>query len=292
MQKAFYIFVHPFKLNVTGHMQFFDLLSYDFFLNALLGSLFASIACGMIGTYIVVRRLVFISGGITHASLGGIGLGFYFGLNPILSALAFSVLSAFGIEWLSSRQGVREDSAIASFWSLGMAIGIIFIYMTPGFAPNLSDYLFGNILTITRSDILWLIILSVVLFAVFALYGREILYSAFDADFARTRNLPVNFIKYAMMFFIACTIVLSIRLVGIVLLMSLLTVPQMTANLFTSNFNKMILLSILIGFAGCLTGLFLSVVFDVPSGVFIIFTQIVVFLIARYALKFARRRIN
>lgn len=90
-------------------MQFFDLLSYDFFRNALLGSLFASIACGIIGTYIVVRRLVFISGGITHASLGGIGMGFYFGFNPIFSALVFSVLSAFGIEWLSSRQDVRED---------------------------------------------------------------------------------------------------------------------------------------------------------------------------------------
>lgn len=271
-------------------MEFFDLLSYDFFRNALLGSLFASIACGIIGTYIVVRRLVFISGGITHASLGGIGLGFYFGLNPILSALLFSVLSAFGIEWLSSKQGVREDSAIASFWSLGMAVGIIFIYLTPGFAPNLSDYLFGNILTITRPDILWLIILSVVLFVVFALYGREILYSAFDPDFARTRNLPVSFIKYAMMFFIACTIVLSIRLVGIVLLMSLITVPQMTANLFTSNFNRMIILSVLIGFAGCIIGLFLSAALDVPSGVFIIFTQIVVFLALRTTLKIKRKK--
>lgn len=270
-------------------MQFFDLLSYDFFRNAMLGSLFASIACGIIGTYIVVRRLVFISGGITHASLGGIGMGFYFGFNPIIAALIFSVLSAFGIEWLSSRQDVREDSAIATLWSLGMAIGIIFIYLTPGFAPNLSDYLFGNILTITNSDILWLIILSVVLFLVFAFYGREILYAAFDADFARTRNLPVNFIKYGMMFFIACTIVLSIRLVGIVLLLSLLTVPQMTANLFTSNFNKMIALSVLIGFAGCIAGLFLSAILDVPSGVFIIFTQIIVFLIATYGIKIKRQ---
>lgn len=262
-------------------MQFFDLLSYDFFRNALLGSLFASIACGIIGTYIVVRRLVFISGGITHASLGGIGMGFYFGLNPIFSALVFSVLSAFGIEWLSSRQDVREDSAIATLWSLGMAIGIIFIYLTPGFAPNLSDYLFGNILTVTNSDILWLVLLSAFLSVVFIIFGHDILYAAFDSDFARTRNLPVSSIKYTMMFFIACTIVLSIRLVGIVLLMSLLTVPQMTANIFTSNFWKMMILSILIGFAGCIAGLFLSSVLDVPSGVFIIFTQIVLFLIAK-----------
>ena len=271
-------------------MEFFDLLSYTFFQNALLGSLFASIACGIIGSYIVVRRLVFISGGITHASLGGIGMGFYFGWNPILSAMIFSILSAFGIEWLSSRQGVREDSAIGSFWSLGMAVGIIFIYLKPGFAPNLSDYLFGNILTITISDILYLAALSLVLIVVFVLFGRQILFAAFDSDFAKTRNLPVNLIKYTMMMGIAITIVLSIRLVGIVLLMSILTVPQMTANLFTSNFVKMILLSIVIGFFGCVVGLFLSAILDVPSGVFIIFTQIVVFLAARWGVRFAQKR--
>ncbi len=271
-------------------MEFFDLLSYTFFQNALLGSLFASIACGIIGSYIVVRRLVFISGGITHASLGGIGMGFYFGWNPILSAMIFSILSAFGIEWLSSRQGVREDSAIGSFWSLGMAVGIIFIYLKPGFAPNLSDYLFGNILTITTPDIIYLAVLSLVLIVVFVLFGRQILFAAFDSDFAKTRNLPVNLIKYTMMMGIAITIVLSIRLVGIVLLMSILTVPQMTANLFTSNFVKMILLSIMIGFFGCVVGLFLSAILDVPSGVFIIFTQIVVFLAARWGVRFAQKR--
>jgi len=273
------------SLKKNDNMQFFDLLTYTFFQNALLGSLLASIACGIIGSYVVIRRLVFISGGITHASLGGIGMGFYFGWNPILAAMVFSVFSAFGIEWLSSRQGIREDSAIGSFWSLGMAVGIIFIYLKPGFAPNLSDYLFGNILTITTSDILYLAILSLALIIVFLLFGRQILFAAFDPDFAMTRNLPVNFIKYAMMMAIAITIVLSIRLVGIVLLMSILTVPQMTANLFTSNFLKMILLSILIGFFGCFVGLFLSAVLDVPSGVFIIFTQIIVFLVARWLVK-------
>ncbi|MDR1091881.1 MAG: metal ABC transporter permease [Prevotella sp.] len=271
-------------------MEFFDLLSYTFFRNALLGSLFACIACGIIGSYVVVRRLVFISGGITHASLGGIGMGFYFGWNPILSAMIFSILSAFGIEWLSSRQGVREDSAIGSFWSLGMAVGIIFIYLKPGFAPDLSDYLFGNILTITIPDIVYLAILSLVLIIVFALFGRQILFAAFDPDFAKTRNLPVNLIKYAMMMGIAVTIVLSIRLVGIVLLMSILTVPQMTANLFTSNFVKMILLSVAIGFSGCIAGLFLSAILDVPSGVFIIFTQIVVFLLSRWGVRLAQKR--
>lgn len=273
-------------------MDFIELLSYPFFQNALLGSLLASIACGIVGTYVVIRRLVFISGGVTHASLGGLGMGFYFGWNPILSAMIFSILSAFGIEWLTSRQDVREDSAIGTFWSLGMAIGIIFIYLKPGFAPNLNDYLFGNILTITSTDIQWLALLSLVLILVLAFFRREILYTAFDSDFAVTRQLPVKLVKYGMMMFIAVTIVLSIRLVGVVLLMSLLTVPQMTANLFTSNFIKMILLSVLIGFIGCLVGLFLSAILDVPSGVFIIFTQIVIFLLMRLLVRLLQKRAN
>lgn len=269
---------------------FFNLLSHGFYQNAFLGALFASIACGIIGTYIVIRRLVFVSGGITHASMGGIGIGIFAGIDPILGALGFSILSAFGIEWLSSREGVREDSAIATLWSLGMAIGIIFIYLTPGFAPNISDYLFGNILTVTKIDILLLAILSVLLIVIFCLFRREILYTAFDPDFAKTRNLPVKFIKYMMMMFIAITIVLSIRLVGIVLLMSLLTVPQMTANLLTSNFNRMLSLSVIIGFVGCVVGLLLSAILDVPSGVFIIFTQIIIFLLFRIAVRVKRKR--
>ncbi|MBQ8606673.1 MAG: metal ABC transporter permease, partial [Bacteroidaceae bacterium] len=124
-----------------------ELLQYTFFQNALIGSLLASIACGIIGTYIITRRLVFISGGITHASFGGIGLGLWLGIPPLLSAALFSVLSAFGVEWLSKRHDTREDSAIAVFWTLGMALGIIFSFLSPGFMPDLSAYLFGNILT-------------------------------------------------------------------------------------------------------------------------------------------------
>lgn len=262
-------------------MDFFELFRYDFFTNALLGGVFASIACGIIGTYIVVKRLVFISGGITHASLGGLGIGFYFGYSPILSAMIFSILSAFGIEWLSGKRGVREDSAIAAFWSFGMAIGIICIYLKAGFAPNLSEYLFGNILTITTADICAFAVLSVVLAIIFFLFHREILYVAFDADFARTRNFPVKFIEYTMMFFIAVSIVLTIRLVGVVLLMSLLTMPQMTANLYTANFSKMIFLSIIFGLLGCISGLILSAFINVPSGAFIIFIQIAIYFICR-----------
>lgn len=266
-----------------------DLLQYAFFQNALLGSLLTAIACGIVGTYIVSRRLVFISGGITHASFGGLGLGFYLGTNPILMAMIFSILSAFGVEWVSKTQSVREDSAIAGVWSLGMALGVIFIFLTPGYSPNLSAYLFGNILTISTTDLLWIGGLVVILGIVFTLFLREIVYVAFDRDFAVTQHLPVKWIEYAMMCFIAMTIVLSIRLVGIMLLMSLLTLPQITVNLFTSDFKKIIWGSIAIGFLGCVSGLVLSYFLNVPSGAFIILVLVVLFLVVK-TIKWALKR--
>lgn len=267
-----------------------DLFQYAFFQNALLGSLLTAITCGIVGTYIVSRRLVFISGGITHASFGGLGLGFFLGMNPILMAMIFSVLSAFGVEWASKTQNVREDSAIAGIWSLGMALGVIFIFLTPGYAPNLSAYLFGNILTISTTDILWIGSLAVILTVVFVLFLKEIVYVAFDRDFAVTQHLPVKSIEYVMMFFIAVTIVLSIRLVGIMLLMSLLTLPQITVNLFTSNFKKIIWGSIFVGFLSCLLGLILSYYLNVPSGAFIILVLVLLFLAVKGILFLMRRQ--
>ena len=259
----------------------FELLNYTFFQHALLGSLFASIACGIIGTYIVTRRLVFISGGITHASFGGIGIGLYTGISPLLSAAIFSVLSAFGVEWLSKRKDMREDSAIAVFWTLGMAIGIIFSFLSPGFAPDLSAFLFGNILTITMTDIWMLVGLSVLLITFFACFLNPIIYIAFDREYARSQRIPVTLFEYVLMMFIALTIVACLRMIGIVLVISLLTLPQMTANLFTHSFKKIIGLSIGIGYIGCLGGLFLSYQLQVPSGAAIIFFSILVYALCK-----------
>ncbi len=258
-----------------------DLLQYTFFQNALLGSLLASILCGMIGTYIVTRRLVFISGGITHASFGGIGLGVYFGIYPILSAAIFSVFSAFGVQWLSKRNDMREDSAIAVFWTFGMAVGIIFSYLTPGFVPDLSSYLFGNILTITQSDLILLGILTSIVALLFILLLHPIIYVAFDPEFARSQKLPVDIIEYGLMMLIALTIVSCLRMVGIVLAISLLTIPQMTANLFTKDFKKVIWLSMGIGFIGCMGGLWASYQLNVPSGASIIFCSILLYAICK-----------
>ena len=261
--------------------EFTELLHYTFFQHALLGSLLASIICGIIGTYIVTRRLVFISGGITHASFGGIGIGLYTGISPLLSAAIFAVLSAFGVEWLSKRKDMREDSAIAVFWTFGLAIGIIFSFLAPGFAPDLSAYLFGNILTITPTDLWMLAGLSVLLGAFFICFLNPIVYIAFDREYARSRQIPVTLFEYILMMFIALTIVACLRMVGIVLVISLLTLPQMTANLFTQSFKSIIGLSIVFGYMGCLGGLFLSFQLQVPSGAAIIFFSILVYALCK-----------
>ena len=133
----------------------FEIFTYPFFINAIITALLASITCGIVGTYIVTRRIVFISGGITHASFSGIGLGYFLGINPIITASIFGVLSAMGIRSLSTKSDVREDSTIGIFWAFGMATGLLFIAKTPGYVDPMS-YLFGNILLITRGDI-WLI---------------------------------------------------------------------------------------------------------------------------------------
>jgi len=248
-----------------------EFFSYGFVVNAFFAAIFLSISCGIVGSYIVARRLVFISGGITHASFGGIGIAYFLQMNPLLGATVFSVLSAFGIHFFSRKGNLREDSAIAILWSSGMAIGIIFVFMTPGYVPNLMTYLFGSILTITMFDLLMLLALTVLVIAFFSVFFRFILYVAFDEEFLKIRGVNVSFINYALMFVIALTIVLSIRSVGIILVMSLLTLPQNTANLFTRSFRKIILLSVFFGFTGSMAGLVLSYILNIPSGASIIF---------------------
>jgi zinc transport system permease protein len=265
-------------IKTTKNMSIFE---YTFFQNALIGSLLASILCGFIGTYIVTRRLVFISGGITHASFGGIGIGVILGISPIWSAMFFSIMSAFGVQWISRKGGVREDSAIALFWTLGMSIGIICCFLTPGFMPDLSSFLFGNILTIESCDLILLGILAAVVTLLFTFFLRPIQSIAFDRTFARSQHLPVTFIEYLMMALIAMTIVSTLRMVGIVLAISLLTIPQMTANLYTYSYKKMILLSIIIGWIDCLMGLGISYQLNVPSGASIIFVSIIMYIMMK-----------
>jgi zinc transport system permease protein len=257
------------------------ILTYDFILHALEAALLASITCGIIGAYIVARRMVFISGGITHASFGGIGLGYFLGINPILGAAVFSILSAFGIRLVSKQTDIREDSAIGILWSFGMAVGIIFIYLTPGYAPNLMSYLFGSILTVTPTDLAMMAVLATVTVAIFLLFYRTILFISFDEEYARSHNAPVETFNYLMLILVALVIVINIRVAGIILVISYLTIPQSTANLFVNDLKKIIILSMAISFTGSVSGLLISYYWNIPSGATIIFVFVLIFLFAR-----------
>lgn len=248
-----------------------EIFQYQFLAHAALACLLCGIACGIIGTYVVCRRLVFLSGGITHASFGGIGMAYYFGANPLLGAFIFAILSAWGIETFTSRKQIREDSAIGLIWSLGMAIGIIFIYLTPGYAPNLMSFLFGNILSVTSTDIIWMAIVDAFILLIFATMYRPILYVAFDREYARSQNFPTRIVSYLMATLVAITIVISIRVVGIVLLISLLTIPSVIGNLISKSFNRILIYGSVIAALSAFAGLYISYKTNIPSGASTIF---------------------
>lgn len=267
-------------------MRVMELLGYTFFQYALAGCFLASVVCGVVGTYVVTKRMIFISGGITHSSLGGVGLGLYFGMSPIVGASLFSVMSGLGIEWLSRRRGVREDSAIAMFWTFGMSVGVMFSYLTPGYVPDLTTYLFGNIMTIDDGDLIYLGVLAVAVTTFYVIYRRLVVLVAFDEDYARSLRLPVTLFKYVMTVSISLAVVSCIRIAGIVLTLSMLTVPVMTAMLFTTRYSRIIVLSVIICFVTCVSGLGLAYQVNIPSGTSIIFLSIILYAVIRLSRRF------
>jgi zinc transport system permease protein len=258
-----------------------NIFQYDFIIKGLLGAFFASITAGIAGTYIVSRKMVFLSGGITHASFGGIGIGYFAGINPVIGAAVFGILSALGVEYLSVKQKIREDSAIGILWAFGMAIGIIFIYLTPGYTPNLMSYLFGSILTVTNADIIALGIMSLVLIVYFGVFYRTIIYISFDEAYARTYSSYVDLFKYITTSLMALTIVLNIRMAGVVLVISLLTIPPNIAMIFTKVYRRIVVWSVIAGFAGTAAGYTISYFAGIPVGATIIFTLVVLWVIVK-----------
>jgi zinc transport system permease protein len=262
-------------------MELIRLFEYEFLRNAFSAAFLMSVTCGLIGTYIVARRMVFISGGITHASFGGVGISYYFGWPPIAGAAVFALVAALITENLTRKKLIRNDSLIAVMWSLGMAIGIIFVYLTPGYSPNLMSFLFGSIITVTSTDLSLMIALTLIVSLVFILFYRVILFVSFDEQFARTRGIPVMLVNYLLIVLVALTIVLSIRVAGIILVLSLLTIPQNTANLFTSSFGRILVWSVVIGLIGAIAGLITSYYLNIPSGATIIFSLVIIYLLGR-----------
>ena len=268
-----------------------DILQYSHLSNALWVAILSGIACGLIGTYVVARRMVFLSGGITHSSFGGMGIALYAGTNPIVGAMIFAVAAALGIEWASERGRIRQDSAIGIVWSIGMAVGILFMSLRPGYASgDLAAYLFGSIVTVSRGDVTALAILCAVLIIGALLCMRSIMYVAFDREYAASQNIPTRTVSYVMAAIIAVTIVLSIRIMGIVLLISLLTIPVTIVNTFTKSFRTLAPAAAAVAVAGNLAGLALSYNFEVSPGAAIIFTLTVTLILVKLLTLLVKKR--
>jgi zinc transport system permease protein len=243
-----------------------ELLSYDFIQNALWAGLLASVLCGVIGTFVVVKRLVFISGGISHAAFGGLGICYYLGWHPLLGATVVSVAAALAVGAFGRERGRFQDAMIGILWAVGMALGVVFIYKTPGYAPNLMTYLFGNILTVGRGDLRMTLGLVLLLLTLLALFFKEFVAVSFDETFAEVQGVPARLIVTTVLVLTALAIIFLIQLVGIILVMALLTIPPMVGLLLVHTFSRLLVVSSLVGALMTLGGLFLSYSLDLPSG--------------------------
>ncbi|MBE0431344.1 MAG: metal ABC transporter permease [Dehalococcoidia bacterium] len=247
-----------------------EVLQYEFMRNALMAGVLAAVACGVIGVYVVVKKVVFISGGIAHASFGGIGLGYFLGINPIIGALFFSLASGLAIGAIITRTRIAADTAIGILWAVGMALGVAFIGLTPGYAPDLMSYLFGSILTVPFSDVLLMLALVAVIIAVVVALYKEYLILSFDEEYAMAVGMPVARLYFLLLAMIALTVVVLIQVVGMILVIALLTFPAAMARQFTHNMKTMMVLSVLFGLLFTLGGLWLSYMLKLPSGATIV----------------------
>ncbi len=253
-----------------GALKVLEALQYEFMQNALMAGFLAAIACGIVGVYVVVKKVVSVSGGIAHASFGGIGLGYLLGINPVLGAMFFTVASALGIGLVTRRTRLPEDTAIGILWAMGMALGIIFVGLAPGYAPDLFSYLFGNILTVPAFDLILMLILDAVIIILVVLLYKEFLFLSFDEEFSTVSGMPTEQLYLLLLCLVALTVVVLIRVVGIILVIALLTIPAALARQFTYSLKKMMLLAILAGVIFTFGGLWLSYVLDLASGATII----------------------
>lgn len=263
-----------------------EFIQYEFMQNAFIAAVLVSIACGIVGTYVVVKKIVSISGGISHAAFGGIGLGYLVGINPIISAIPFSILSAISIGLINKRINISEDTAIGILWTTGMALGVIFINLSPGFAPDLFSYLFGSILTVPDSDLILMLILDIIILITVFLFNREFLAISFDEEFSRTVGINVERLYLLLLCLVALSVVVLIKVVGVILVIALLSIPAAISTQYTSSINKVMLFSVILGIFLNISGLWLSYVFNLASGATIVIVLGISFLISSVIKKY------
>ena len=255
-----------------------EIFQYEFMRNALMAGAIAAVLCGVIGVYVILNRIVFISGGIAHTAFGGIGLGYFLGRDPLLFAVLFSVAAALGIGMISStRARVSEDTAIGVFWASGMSLGIVFVSLSRGYAPDLFDYLFGNILAVSKTDVGLILGLTLVIILVVALLYKELMILSFDPSYGEAMGLPVRSLRLLLLCMVALSVVVLIKIVGIILVIALLTIPGAIGRQHADGLKRIMIISILLGIVFVFAGLVISYYLNIPSGATIILTAAAVF---------------
>ncbi len=261
--------------------EFYQALSQHTFLQtAAMAAVLASIGCGMIGTYVVVKRIAFIAGGIAHAVLGGMGAAVYYGLDPLSGAAVAAIIAALIIGWVHLHWQAHEDTLISALWAIGMAIGILYLARTPGDQVDLMDYLFGNILLVPTSSLYLMGAADLLLLVLVWLYRYSFLAVVFDAEAARLRGVPVTFFYLLLLVMIALTVVLLIQVVGLILVLALLTLPAAIAGQYVHSLGRMMLLATLLGVIISHLGLAVSYAPDLPPGPVIVLIAAALYVIS------------
>ncbi len=250
---------------------FFDALwQFSFLQHAIIAGLLASIGCGVVGTYVVVKRITFLAGGIAHAVLGGMGIAYYFQQPVLAGALVTALGTALFIGWVYLHNQQNEDTLIGAVWATGMAVGILFIAQTPGYNVDLMSYLFGNILMVSRTDLYLMASLDMVIIFTVIVFYRQLLITCFDEEFAQLRNISITFFYLLLLCMVALTVVLLIRVVGLILVIALLTLPAAIALQYAVSLHRIMLFSSILGMLFTSTGLGLAYEYNSPAGASII----------------------
>jgi zinc transport system permease protein len=247
-----------------------EALQLEFVRNALMAGVLVSIVCGVIGTLVVVNRIVFLAGGIAHAAYGGIGLAFFMGWPYAVGTTGVSILSAGVMAAVTLKARHRVDAMVGVIWAVGMAIGVVLLDLTPGYNVDLMSYLFGSILAVPGSDLWQMAAIGIAVIAIVTYYYNDFLAMSYDDEFARLRNVPVTFLYCLLLGMVALTVVMIIRVVGLILVIALLTIPPFIAEKFTGSLRAMMVLSSILSCLFTITGLWLSYLFNLTSGATII----------------------
>lgn len=243
---------------------------YSFLQTALIAGLLASIGCGVMGSYVVVKRIGYMAGGISHSVLAGMGAALFFGFSPMQGALLSALAAALLIGWIKLRWQAQEDTLIGAMWAIGMSIGVLFISRTPGYSTDLMSYLFGNILLVSTSQLWEMATLNALVIGMVLAFYRQFLAVSFDEEFAKLRGVPVNFFYLLFLCLVALTVVLLVQVVGLILVIALLTLPAAIAAHYVHTMGRMMILASILGMIFTSFGIWLSYVLDMPTGAIII----------------------